>query len=211
MQHVRGRGPLRVSSNKLSLIFKGLPLFLLLAWVTKAFSPDFNAKSALLARSYLSILIPMMLFGGFLIISVIWSDHPDDTLRRGIRQVILFTSVAGAVVISRSQDRFVNYIQFFSVSLLIYEALFLLIPHISFDIFGNFTGLHRNKNEFGGIAGAFLLIAVCVYRYYAETRREKKMAIFCIFGWVALLLISGSKTPMGFVALLAPLAIMLSV
>ena len=220
----------------------------MLAWVTKAFSPDLRAKSALMARdlelrleivssgaalwqqlllpaftfacllwiirsrkvlsSYLSILAPMMIFGVFLLASVFWSDHPDDTLRRAIRQVLLFTSVAGAVIISRSQDRYVNYLQFCSVSLLIYEMLFLLVPHISFDIFGNFTGLHPAKNEFGGIAGAFLLIAVCIYRYYAESRSEKRLAMFCILGWGGLLLISGSKTPMGFVALLVPLAIM---
>ncbi len=220
----------------------------MLAWVTKAFSPDLRAKSALMARdlelrleivssgaalwkqlllpaftfacllwiirsrkvlgSYLSILLPMMLFGLFLLASVFWSDHPDDTLRRAIRQVLLFTSVAGAVIISRSQDRYVSYLQFCSVSLLIYEMLFLLVPHISFDIFGNFTGLHPAKNEFGGIAGAFLLIAVCIYRYYAETINEKRLAMFCILGWGGLLIISGSKTPMGFVAVLVPLAIL---
>jgi len=220
----------------------------MLAWVTKAFSPDLRAKSALMARdlelrleivssgaalwkqlllpaftfacllwiirsrkvlsSYLSILAPMMIFGVFLLASVFWSDHPDDTIRRAIRQVLLFTSVAGAVIISRSQDRYVNYLQFCSVSLLLYEMMFLLVPHISFDIFGNFTGLHPAKNEFGGIAGAFLLIAVCIHRYYAETLKEKRLAMFCILGWGGLLLISGSKTPMGFVALLVPLAIM---
>ena len=248
MQHARSHGPLRVSSDRLGYILKGIPLFLMLAWVTKAFSPDLRAKSALMARdlelrleivssgaalwkqlllpaftfacllwiirsrkvlnSYLSILVPMMLFGAFLLASVFWSDHPDDTLRRAIRQVLLFTSVAGAVIISRSQDRYVNYLQFFSVTLLIYEMLFLLVPGISFDVFGNFTGLHPAKNEFGGIAGAFLLIAVCIYRYYAESVREKRVAMFCILGWGGLLLISGSKTPMGFVAILVPLAIM---
>lgn len=220
----------------------------MLAWVTKAFSPDLRAKSALMARdlelrleivssgaalwkqlllpmftfvcllwiirsrrvlnSYLSVLVPMMLFGAFLLASVFWSDHPDDTMRRAIRQVLLFTSVAGTVIISRSQDRFVNYLQFFSLSLLIYEMMFLLLPHISFDVYGNFTGLHPAKNEFGGIAGAFFLIAVCIYRYYAETLPEKRTAAFCIIGWGVLLLISGSKTPMGFVALLVPVALM---
>ncbi len=248
MQYVRSHGPLRVSRDRLAYILKGLPLFLMLAWVTKAFAPDLSAKSALLARdlelrleivsssaalwkqlllpvftgvcllwairsrkyinSYLSILVPMMIFGAFLIISVLWSDHPDDTMRRAIRQVLLFTSVAGAVVISRSQDHFVNYLQFFSVTLLIFEMSFLLVPHISFDVLGNFTGLHPAKNEFGGVAGAFLLTAVCVYRYYAESAREKKIAIFCIAGWTVLLILSGSKTPMGFVALLIPVALM---
>lgn len=249
MQHVRSsHGPLRFSSSSLGYILKGLPLFFMLAWVTKAFSPDLAAKSALLARdlelrleivsssaalwkqlilpaftgacllwiirsrkhvnSYLSILIPMMLFAAFLLMSGFWSDHPDDTIRRAVRQVMLFTSIAGAVVISRSQDKFVNYLQFFSISLLVYEMMFLLVPHISFDVHGNFTGLHPAKNEFGGVAGAFLLIAVCVYRYYAESAKEKKIALFCVLGWTGLLIISGSKTPMGFVALLIPLAIM---
>lgn len=248
MQHVRSHGPLRISTSSLAYILKGLPLFLLLAWVTKAFQPDLSPKSALLSRdlelrleivsssssllkqlilpaftgvcllwiiqarkhmnSFLSILIPMMIFGGFLLASVAWSDHPDDTLRRAVRQVLLFTSVAGIVVVSRSEDRFVNYLQFFSVTLLIYEMMFLLVPHISFDVLGNFTGLHPAKNEFGGVAGAFLLIAVCVYRYYAETPKEKKIAMFCIIGWTGLLIISGSKTPMGFAVLLVPLAIM---
>lgn len=248
MHHVRSHGPLRVSSSKLAYILKGLPLFLMLAWVTKAFSPDLAAKSTLLSRdlelrleivsssaalwkqlllpmftgvcllwvirsrkhlnSYLSVLMPVMLFGVFLIASALWSDHPDDTLRRAVRQVLLFTSIAGAVIISRSQNRYVNYLQFFSLFLLLYEMLFLLIPHISFDVLGNFTGLHPAKNEFGGVAGAFLLIAVCIYRYYAETPREKNVAMFCILGWAGLLIISGSKTPMGFVVLLIPLAIM---
>ncbi len=248
MHLARSHGPLRVSNARLGLILKGLPLFLLLAWVTKAFSPNLRAKSALLSRdlelrleivsgtaalwqqlllpiftaacllwiiksrkvvgSYLSVLVPMMLFGTFLLASFMWSDHPDDTLRRAIRQVLLFTSVAGAVVVGRSENRFVNYLQFFSIVLLIYEALFLLVPSISFDIFGNFTGLHPAKNEFGGIAGAFLLIAVCIYRYYAETIREKRIAMATVIGWAILLVISGSKTPMGFVVLLVPLALM---
>lgn len=248
MEHVRSHGPLRVSSRKLAYIIQGLPLFLLLAWVTKAFSPDLAAKSALLSRdlelrleivsssaalwkqlilplftgacllwiiqarkylnSYLSILIPMMTLGAFLLVSVFWSDHPDDTLRRAVRQVLLFTTVAGTVIVCRSHDRYVNYLQFFSITLLIYEMMFLLVPQISFDVYGNFTGLHPAKNEFGGVAGAFLLIAVCVYRYYAETTREKRVAIFCILGWSVLLIISGSKTPMGFVALLIPVALM---
>jgi len=247
MQHARSHGPLRVSSDKLEYFLKGIPLFLMLVWVTKAYTPDLRAKSALMARdlelrleivstsgalwkqlalpvftvvcllwiirsrkvlnSYLSILTPMMLFGAFLLASVFWSDHPDDTLRRAVRQVLLFTSVAGAVIISRSQGRYVNYLQFFSVTLLVYEMLFLLVPSISFDVFGNFTGLHPAKNEFGGIAGAFLLIAVCIYRYYAETQKEKRLAMACILGWAGLLILSGSKTPMGFVAILVPLAI----
>ena len=135
------------------------------------------------------------------------SDHPDDTVRRAVRQILLFTSVAGAVIVGRAQGKFVAYLQAFSLTLLVYEALFLLLPHISFDIFGNFTGLHTAKNEFGGIAGAFLLIAVCVYKYYAETIVEKRVALFAVFGWAILLILSGSKTPMGFVALLAPLAL----
>ena len=248
MQHVRSHGPLRVSNKRLAYFLKGLPVFLMLGYVTKAFTPDLRAKSALMARdlelrleivssgaalwkqlllpmftavcllwiirsrkqvtSYLSILIPMLPFVLFLILSVFWSDHPDDTLRRAVRQFMLFTAVAGAVVVSRSDDRFVNYLQFFSISLLIYESLFLLVPHISFDVLGNFTGLHPAKNEFGGVAGAFLLIAVCVYRFYAETVREKRVALFCVIGWAVLLVISGSKTPMGFVALLIPMALM---
>lgn len=239
---------MRVSNKKLEYILKGLPLFLMLGWVTKAFSPSFQAKSALMARdlelrleivssgaalwkqlllpaftlacllwiirsrkhvgSYLSVLVPMLFFGGFLLASVFWSDHPDDTLRRAIRQVLLLTSVAGAVIVCRSQNRFVHYLQFSSLALLVYEMMFLLVPHISFDVYGNFTGLHPAKNEFGGIAGAFLLIAVCIYRYYAESAKEKRVAMFCIVGWGGLLLISGSKTPMGFVALLIPLAVM---
>ncbi len=248
MQHIQSHGPLRVSSKRLSYILQGLPLFLLLAWVTKAFTPNLSPKAGLLARdlelnlqivsssaalwqqlllpcftagcllwiirsrrhvnSYISILIPMMTFGAFIFLTLLWSDHPDDTARRALRQMLLFTSVAGVVVISRSNDRFVNYLQYFSVTLLIYEALFLLIPHISFDVYGNFTGLHSTKNEFGGIAGAFLLIAVCIYRYYTETAKEKKLAIFCMIGWAVLLLLSGSKTPMGFVALLVPLLLL---
>jgi len=240
-------GPLRVSTSKLSVFLKGLPVFLLLAWVTKAFSPDFRAKSALLSRdlelrleivsgsqalwkqlllpmftvacllwiirsrkvlsSYLIVLSPLLLFGIYLVLTCFGSEHPDDTVRRGIRQILLFSSVAGAVVVGRSQGKFVSYLQAFSLTLLVYEALFLLIPHISFDIFGNFTGLHPAKNEFGGIAGAFLLIAVCVYKYYAESVVEKRVALFAVIGWTLLLIISGSKTPMGFVVLLAPLAL----
>ncbi len=247
MNHVRSHGPLRVSSRKLSLVLQGLPLFLMLAWVTKAFTPDLRAKSALMARdlelrleivsgsaalwkqlllpmftcacllwiirsrkvfsTYISVLVPLLIFGAFLLFSVLWSDSPDDTLRRAIRQVLLFTSVAGAVVISRHQNKFVSHLQFFSVCLLVFEMLFLLVPHISFDVYGNFTGLHPAKNEFGGIAGAFFLIAVCIYRYYAETIMEKRMSIFCIFGWGFLLVISASKTPIGFVLLLAPIAL----
>jgi O-antigen ligase len=234
-----------MSGDKLRRIMQGVPLFLLLGWTSKAFTPDLNAKSGLMARdlemrleivssgaalwkqlllpvftiaclmwiirsrnllrAYMSVLFPVMLFGAFLLLSYFWSDHPSDTMRRAIRQVLLFSSVAGAVVIARSQNRFVGYLQVFSIFLLIYEAAFLLMPWISFDVFNKFTGLHTSKNEFGGIAGAFLLISVAVYRYYAETASERRTALLCGIGWGVLLILSGSKTPMGFVVLLAPL------
>ncbi len=238
-------GPLRIPRDTLSRVLLGLPLFLLLGWTTKAFTPDLNPKSSLMARdldmrleivssgaalwkqlllpvftmaclmfiirsrnlfrAYLNVLLPLGLFAAFLIFSYFWSDHPSDTMRRAIRQVMLFTSVAGAVVIARSQNRFVNYLLFFSVVLLVYEALFLLVPWISFDVYNKFTGLHPAKNEFGGVAGAFLLISLATLRYYAETAKEKKLALYCTIGWAILLLLSGSKTPIGFVLMLGPL------
>ncbi|OED37048.1 hypothetical protein AB833_25030 [Chromatiales bacterium (ex Bugula neritina AB1)] len=244
MKLSHSNGPLRLPTAVLGRFLQGLPIFLLLAWTTKAFSPDLRSKSGLMARDlemrleivssgaalwkqlllplftvaclmyiirsrhllrmYMSVLFPVMLLGAFILMSVFWSDSPDDTLRRAIRQIFLFSAVAGAVVIGRSQNLFVTYLQVFSVVLLLYEAMFLLVPWISFDPYNNFTGLHPAKNEFGGIAGAFLLIAVCVYRYYAETIKEKRTALFCIVGWSILLLMSGSKTPMGFVVILLP-------
>lgn len=165
----------------------------------------FIIRSRSLLRTYINVLLPLGIFAAFLLISFVWSDHPSDTMRRAIRQVLLFTSVAGVVVIARSQNRFVNYLQFFSVVLLVYEALFLLIPWISFDVYGKFTGLHQTKNEFGGVAGAFVLISLATLRYYAETAKEKRLALWCAIGWSVLLVLSGSKTPMGFVVLLGPL------
>lgn len=165
-------------------------------------------RSRHLLRCYIGVLIPVMLLGAFLMASYFWSESADDTMRRAVRQVFLFTAVAGAVVIGRSQNRFVYYLQFFSVLLLVYESMFLLVPWISFDPYGNFTGLHSAKNEFGGIAGAFLLISICILRYYAETSSEKRNALICVAGWSLLLLISGSKTPMGFVAFLLPLLLL---
>ncbi|MEM7257039.1 MAG: hypothetical protein AAF404_06590 [Pseudomonadota bacterium] len=165
----------------------------------------FIIRSRNLLRTYINVLLPLGLFALFLLASFFWSDHPSDTLRRAIRQVLLFTSVAGAVVIARSQNRFVNYLQFFSVVLLVYESLFLLIPWISFDVYGKFTGLHPAKNEFGGVAGAFVLISLATLRYYAETAKERRLALWCTIGWSVLLILSGSKTPMGFVVLLGPL------
>ncbi len=237
--------PWRFSFEFLRRFMQGLPLFLLLGWTTKAFTPDLRSKSGLTARdldlrleivssgaalwkqlllpvftvaciifimrsrnllrAYMSVLFPIMLLGAFLVLSYFWSDAPSDTLRRGVRQIFLFTAVAGAVVIGRSQNRFVSYLQFFSVFLLIYEAMFLLVPWISFDVFNKFTGLHQSKNEFGGIAGAFVLISACIYRYYAETHRERRNALICGAGWAVLLVLSGSKTPMGFLVLIIPL------
>ena len=165
----------------------------------------FIIRSRNLLRAYMSVLLPLMLLGAFLVLSYFWSDAPSDTMRRSVRQIFLFTAVAGAVVIGRSQNRFVSYLQFFSVFLLIVESMFLLMPWISFDIQNKFAGLHQSKNEFGGIAGAFFLVAMCVYRYYAETLREKRNALLIAGGWLLLLVLSGSKTPLGFVFLLVPL------
>jgi len=248
MPQVSSQGSPRASNKTLSYFLQGLPLFLLLGWVTKAFLPDLRPKAALMARdlelrleivsssaalwkqlllpvftavclvwmirsrkhfnSYLSVLLPVMLFGAFLLMSFVWSDHPSDTMRRAVRQVFLFTSVAGVVIIGRQNERFVNYLQFFSLCLLIFESLFLLVPSISFDVYGNFTGLHPAKNEFGGVAGAFALISICIYRHYTETPSEKRVALWCSLGWCFLLIVSGSKTPIGFVVIMAPLILM---
>lgn len=227
--------------ERVSQIWLGLPLLLLVAWTTKAFSPDLSSKSALTARdldlrleivssgaalwqqlllplftgacilfvlrwrhlfrAYISVLFPIALLGVFLLASVLWSDHPDDTARRAIRQIFLFTSVVGAVVIGRSKNRFVIYLQTTSLILLAYESLFLLVPWISFDVFGKFAGIHATKNELGGIAGAFLLVGLATHRYYAETLKEKRLALASILGWGFLLILSASKTPMGIVVL----------
>jgi O-antigen ligase len=232
---------LRFSVERISQIWLGLPLLILVAWTTKAFSPDLSTKSALTARdldfrlelvssgaalwkqlllplftaacilfvirwrhlfrAYISVLFPIGLLGAFLLASIFWSDHPDDTARRAIRQIFLFTSVAGAVVIGRSKNRFVTYFQTTSLILLVYESLFLLVPWISFDVFGKFTGIHATKNELGGIAGAFFLIGLAIYRYYAESQKEKRLALASILGWGLLLILSASKTPMGIVVL----------
>jgi O-antigen ligase len=154
-----------------------------------------------LFRAYISVLFPIALLGCFLVASVLWSDHPDDTARRAIRQIFLFTSVVGAVVIGRSKNLFVTYLQTTSLLLLLYESLFLLMPWISFDVFGKFTGIHSTKNELGGIAGAFFLIGLATHRYYAETLKEKRWAMATILGWAFLLILSASKTPMGLVVL----------
>jgi len=230
--------------SRLRYILTGAPIFMLLIWVAKVWSPDLSQKGLLMARDlevtleisgsgaalwqqlllplfaagcvlyimrsrtmllrYTAILIPFMILAAFLLLSFIWSDSPGDTIRRAARQTFLFAAVAGAVVISRSNGRFVQYLQAFTIFLLVYQALFLLIPHISFDPYGNFTGSQKNKNLFGGVAGACLLMTLCIYRYYAETLYERRLALATAAGWTLLLLLSASKTPMGLVVIMLP-------
>jgi|GEM_PF-2429091 len=248
MQSFQNQGAVRSLRTQLQSYASLVPLLLMLCWVTDAFVPNLQIKSALVSRDlefqlesggsgsalwiqlmlpaftlvcllwvgqsketlsrYVRVLLPMLVVVVLLLASYFWSDHPGDTLRRAARQILLFTSIAGIVVISRTRSQYISQLQLISVFLLFYELLFLFIPYISFDLSGNFTGLHPNKNELGAVAGAFLLIAVCTWRYYAETPRERWIALFSALGWGFLLVISGSKTPMGFVVLLIPLAVL---
>lgn len=174
-----------------------LPLFLMCCLL-------FIVQSRAMLTRFMLILAPLLILGVFLLVSYFWSDSPGDTLRRAARQVFLFGAVAGAVVISRSDGRFVSYLQVTSLIVLLVEASFLLLPGISWDPHGNFTGIHSSKNEFGGVAGTFLLMSICILRYYAESPVEKRMAIVAIVGWILLLILSGSKTPIGLVVFLLP-------
>lgn len=174
-----------------------LPMFLMCCLL-------FIVQSRTMTTRFLLVLAPMLLLGVFLLVSYFWSDSPVDTLRRAARQVFLFGAVAAAVVISRSDGRIVSYLQASSIIVLIVEASFLLMPSISIDPYGNFTGIHSSKNEFGGVAGTFLLMSICILRYYAEKPSEKHLAIFAIVGWIVLLVLSGSKTPIGLVVFLLP-------
>jgi O-antigen ligase len=174
-----------------------LPLFLMCCLL-------FIVQSRTMVTRFMLVVAPMILLGVFLLATLLWSESPADTLRRAARQIFLFGAVAAAVVISRSDGRFVSYLQVSSIIVLLVEASFLLMPSISIDPYGNFTGIHTSKNEFGGIAGTFLLMSICILRYYAETPVEKRLAMATIFGWIVLLVLSGSKTPIGLVVFLLP-------
>jgi exopolysaccharide production protein ExoQ len=84
----------------------------------------------------------------------------------------------------------------FSV-LLIWEIVFsIFFSTFAFDFSGAFSGIHKGKNQFGVVAffGCAISLQQYVSRKYLICSSNKIIALITLLVWIALLLLSRSKT-----------------
>jgi O-antigen ligase len=143
-------------------------------------------------------LLPLMIW---IILSAYWSEFPDITLRRAIRQELEVFSVLLLICTYsyRTEPLRILFLSFAAVALLDFASL--AVPSFSFsqDTPG-FKGFHNHKNN----AGEFYFYALPLFGLALFDRSigiGRYVALLAALCGAALLLLSHSKTAIGLLAI----------
>jgi exopolysaccharide production protein ExoQ len=142
-------------------------------------------------RSALPVL-PLLMWAA---VSVIWSLHPDITIRRSVRLWIEF-SVLLLLVLSISDPRRLLRVLFLACgTVTVLDMIAALAIPQSYTPIG-FAGVHGHKNS----AGVFCFFAIGIFAIGATDRQvsgNKLVARVALLAAFAILFLSQSKTPVG--------------
>jgi exopolysaccharide production protein ExoQ len=142
-------------------------------------------------------LLPLMIW---IILSAYWSEFPDITLRRAIRQVLeVFSILLLLCTYSyRTEPLRILFLGFATIALLDFASL--AVPSFSFSsVPPGFKGFHGHKNS----AGEFYFYALPLFGLALFDRSigiRRYVALLAALCGAALLLLSHSKTAIGLVA-----------
>lgn len=154
---------------------------------------NFSTFRRLLRRTWPLLLVPV-----FSLLSLAWSDALGLTFKRAILlNIVLLAAYAIALTPPRPSQVMHAFLLVLGGYVAINFAVVLLNPELGIHN-GRWAGLYPQKNSAGLLAGVF-----CLFAFFALGWAGKpalKIAIFCALSVAAFFLImTGSKTPQGFV------------
>jgi exopolysaccharide production protein ExoQ len=144
---------------------------------------------------------PILLMLAVCLLSTLWSDHPDVTLRRSLGLIVsAFSLLVGVTYINRLERvPLICYVVFWCILLV---TLAVLPLRDAFDEKGFLQGATNNKNTLGAIGGLAIIFGLNVgqwmHRSFARALRVAYLA-----AWASVLILTVSKTSIG-LAILAP-------
>lgn len=138
-----------------------------------------------------------------ILMSALWSDFPDLTVRRAALYLMLTVSGAATALTARDPRRLhgAMFLMFFVVVMVNFLAT-AVSPSIAITDIG-VRGIYTQKNVAGGVA-MFAFIVGAFWTAGAATARSRTLGVLAVAVIFLFLVITKSKTSMG-LALLAPL------
>jgi exopolysaccharide production protein ExoQ len=148
-------------------------------------------------------ILPLVVWS---LMSVVWSDHPDLTIRRSVRMAIELVTLTYLGLMFRSPDRLIFVLYRLFLLVLALDVAFIAIPSVSNTPLG-YAGVHGHKNSAGQFF--FLAFPVLVMGFFdRRICRSKLVAVTALLVNVALLVLTRSKTAVGVLALTVPLVVL---
>jgi exopolysaccharide production protein ExoQ len=121
---------------------------------------DLPRTLAVLSRNW-----PTLLVLAWCVATIAWSDHPDVTLRRAAKLVIIYVVALAGVVACNRLDRLLAIMALVTGLVMFVNVATVPIPSLGRLPQGDFVGMHPGKNAAGQVA----LIAILVWLCYART------------------------------------------
>lgn len=152
---------------------------------------------AVLWRSALPAL-PLLIWA---VVSIIWSQHPDLTIRRSLRLLIEFSTLLLFVLSVSDPRRLLRILFVACATVTALDVLAAVVIPQSYTPIG-FAGVHGHKNA----AGAFYCFAIGIFAIGSVDRHVcgfKLGARAALLAAIVVLFLSHSKTPVGVLVLSA--------
>jgi O-antigen ligase len=144
--------------------------------------------------------MPLLFFCLYLIVSTLWSLEPEISIRRAVLELIVVASIL--VTIASLQNTNQTFIILYRVAAITLTFEFIMLFRANgFDEVGIFRGIHSQKNVLGLVCA--IAIFTGVWTRECGVALSKYWNITYLVGWLAILILSQSKTSLGLI-LLAP-------
>ena len=126
-------------------------------------------------RGLSTLLTPaFMLFGGWIVVSVVLSQDPDTSVRRLVLNVCVMTVAAAIMLLPKSQHELVRWFSLAALALLAACYLgILLAPHVSIHLVtdiqepqlaGDWRGVFGHKNMAAGVMAMLVFVGTYMLR-----------------------------------------------
>jgi len=144
--------------------------------------------------------LPLFLLVGFCVASILWSNFPGITLRRGMLLFFL-TTIALAVAVSTDDLRRLHTVLFATLSVLVLICLLLAlgVPSVGMSEIGA-KGFYTQKNVAGIVAMITVVLAV-TWMMGSREGWQKALALAALIPVLVFLVLTKSKTSINLTAL----------
>jgi exopolysaccharide production protein ExoQ len=141
----------------------------------------------------INLLLFIAVFSFFLI-SIFWSQYPLLVAKRLILQVIIASVIFFSLANIKSEKKIMDVVFYGFLFIAIYNLLFIIFySEYGIDAAGAWSGIHKGKNYLGFVSLSAIIFSIHKYSQ-APIFFDKKVALFAVVIWTALLMLSQSKT-----------------